>query len=146
MRRWKRKMEGSKKNLINAIDRSANYRLVVFDNIFLSKSPEARKRLKQEWSNALSDSLKLPVVSLNEIQSRYQFGVKQAVRMAIFALLSALIVFGIFHYDTQIMAFLMRQDTFWRVISTGCILIFIPIFAYVYSSVTSLFLRMIKLD
>jgi cytidylate kinase len=142
----KRIIARSLKNLLNAVDRSVPYRLIVLDNIFLSKSPEARKRSIQEWSNTLSDSLKTPVVSLSEIQARYHFGTRQSVRMVFAALVTILILFAVFHYEDRILAFLLREGTMWRILSSACVLVFIPTFAFIYSCVTSLFLRMIKLD
>ncbi|MBU1319226.1 MAG: cytidylate kinase-like family protein [candidate division Zixibacteria bacterium] len=142
----KRIIEGSRKTLLNAIDRSRDYRLIVLDNMFLSKTTDTRKHMTQEWVNALSESLKTPVVSMKEIQQFYRFGAKQVFRMAFFAILSALILAAIFHFDDQIMALLMREGTSSRILATTCIVIFIPIFAYVYSSAVGLFLRMIQLD
>ncbi len=142
----KRILQGSRQNLLNSIDRSGKYRLIVFDNMFQSKNPEARKRLAQEWSNALSESLKTPVISLSELRARYRFGPKQMTKMAIFGLLTFLVVFAVFHFDQPIMKFLLQPGTGPRILATICILVFIPTFAFTYSTVTSLFLRMIKLD
>jgi cytidylate kinase len=142
----KRIIEGSRQTLLNAIGRSGKYRLIVFDNMFLGKGAEARKRMTQEWSNTLSDSLKTPVVSLGEIQARYRFGANHAVRMAVAAILAAIILFMVFQYDDAILNFLRHEGTTSRVLATICILVFIPVFAYIYSTATGLFLRMIKLD
>ncbi len=142
----KRIIEGTQQNLLNAIDRSGKYRLIVFDNMFLGKGTEARTRMIQEWSNALSDSLKTPVVSLGEIQAKYRFGASQAVRMIIAGLLAVAVLFTVFQFDDTIMEFLLREGTFSRILATTCILVFIPVFAYIYSTATGLFLRMIKLD
>ncbi len=67
-------LHGSRKTLLYAIDRATNYRLIILDGIFLSKGSSTRKRLITEWSNALSDSLKVPVLSIDQIVSRYHFG------------------------------------------------------------------------
>ena len=142
----KRVIEGSLKTLVNAIDRSVQYRMIVLDNMFLDKSAEARKRSIQEWSNTLSETLSTPVVTVREIQERYQFGVKQAVRMAVAAAITALILYAVFTYDDQVMAFLGREGTVDKIIATICVVVFVPTFAFVYSTVTGLFLRMIRLD
>jgi cytidylate kinase len=142
----KRIIEGSQKSLLNAIDRSREYRLIILDDVFPSKTAETRKRLTREWANALSDNLKTPVVSLDEIRTRYHFGTKQTVRMVILAMIVALTLYLVLHYDDQVMAFLIREGTSRRVLATVCILFFVPVFAFVYGSVASLFLRMMKLD
>ena len=142
----KRVLEGTLKNLLNTMDRAAQYRLIIFDNIFLSKSPDARKRLIQEWSNTISDSLKTPVVSLKELQAQYRFGLKQVTQLGILAAIVALLLFAIFQYEDPIMAFLLREGTMSRIISAACIAVFVPAFAFLYSSVTGLLLRAIHLD
>jgi hypothetical protein len=86
------------------------------------------------------------VVSINEIQARYHFGAKQAVRMAIAAVITAVILFAVFHNQNWIIAFLEREGTWWRVLAAACVVVFVPTFAFIYSAVPSLLLRMIKLD
>jgi cytidylate kinase len=142
----KRITEGTLKSLLKTIDRSAQYRLIVLDNICLSKSKETRTRLMQEWSNTLSDSFKTPVVSLSEIQKQYRFGKKQTAQILFAAVATALMLFAIFKFDTQIIAFLQHEGTFWRSLATACVVVFVPTFAFIYGTVTSLFLRLIKLD
>jgi cytidylate kinase len=142
----KRQVPGSRNKLLAAIDRSVKYRLIIFDNVFLAKGAEARKRLRQEWSNALAESLKTPVVTIDEIVSQYQFGMRQATRMVLYAALTAVILFAVFQFSGDILAFLSREGLTWRVIATACIVAFVPLFAFTYSSVVRLFLKMIKLD
>ena len=142
----KRSVTGSQKTLMNAIDRSVNYRLIVFDNMFAAKDPSARKRLLQEWSNVLTESLQIPVVTMKELKSEYRFGASQLVRMLTAAILTALIIFLLFKSGPQIVSVLSNADSKVRIISTICILIFVPLFAYIYSTVTGLLLKMIKLE
>ncbi len=142
----KRVIHGGLKTLVKAIDRSVNYRLIIFDNVFLSKGAAVQKRLRQEWSNLLSDSLRKPVVTLDEIVSRYHFGPKQALKMLVCGVLVTLVLFAVFHFDREILSFLSREGLKWRILSTLCIVVFVPFFALTYSTVTSLFLKMIKLD
>lgn len=142
----KRVVEGTQKALLNAIDRSREYRVIILDNIFLSKSAETRKHLTQEWSNAMTETLKTPVISLSDIRAHYQFGFAQAIKMGIFGLLAAIILFSVFHFDNQILAFLSREGTTWRVIAAASVLVFIPVFAFIYGSAVGLALRLIKLD
>jgi len=139
-------IQGTQKTLLSAIDRSVNYRLIVFDNIFLSKGEAARKRLLREWSMLLSDSLKTPVITLSEIVSKYHFGLKQFIRMTLFAVFTAVIVFIVLNFEQEILAFISKEGFKWRVIATACILVFIPFFAFIYSAATGLFLKMIKLE
>ncbi len=134
------------KSLLNTIDRSSNYRLIILDKIFITKSEAIQKRLCQEWSNVLSDSLKVPVITLEELISKYHFGPRQAVRLTVFALLTAVIVFLLFHYEDIILSFLAKDGTSWRILEAIAIALFVPLFASLYGTVTGLFLKLIKLD
>jgi len=142
----KRAIQGSQRTLLTAIDRSVNYRLIILDNVFVGKGAAVRKRLCREWSNSLSDALKTPVISLDEIVARYRFGVKQAVRLLVFAAITAGICFMVFHFDREILSFLSREGLQSRFLSIVFILVFVPSFAYSYSTVTRLLLKMMKLD
>ncbi len=142
----KTSVTGPQKTLLDSIDRSANYRLIIFDNTFLSKQSAARKRSLQEWSNSLAEAMKTPVVTIDELQFRYQFKPKQFVRMFLMGIITALIVYLLFQFNSEIIDFLSNSDTKMRIISTICILIFVPVFAHLYSTVTGLFLKLIKFE
>jgi hypothetical protein len=60
----KRVLRGDQKTLLGAIDRTIGYRLIVFDRVFLSKGHATQIRLQREWSNALAESLRVPVVTM----------------------------------------------------------------------------------
>jgi hypothetical protein len=137
---------GPQKTLLDSIDRTANYRLIIFDNVFLSKQSAARKRSLQEWSNALTETIKTPVVTIDELQYKYQFKPKQTLNLFLMSILTALIVYLIFHFNSEIIQFLSHTDTEMKVISTICILIFVPVFAHIYSTVTGLLLKLIKFE
>jgi len=118
----------------------------VFDNMFLRKGDAVRKRLSQEWSNLLADALKSPVVNVCEIAVHYRFGFRQLVTMLACAAITALTMFAVFHYNDSILAFLSREGLTQRIISSAVILLVVPTFAFLYSNVTRLLLKLVKLD
>lgn len=142
----KRIIHGSQKTPLSSIDPSVRYRLVVFDNMFLNKGDAVRKRLSREWSNLLSDALKSPVVNVCEIAIHYRFGLRQMLTMLGSALITALMMFVAFHYNDSILAFLSRKELPARIISTTAIVLVVPLFAFLYSNVTRLLLKLVKLD
>lgn len=142
----KRIIRGTQKTLLSAIDPSMRYRLIVFDNMFLEKGEAVRKRLSQEWSNLLADSLKSPVVNVCEIAIHYRFGIRQLLTMVGCAILTALLVFIALQYSEPILEFLSRDGLAARITSTAIICAIVPVFAFLYSNVTRLFLKMVKLD
>ena len=142
----KRIIYGSQKTLLNAIDRTIPYRLIILDNIFNSKEHATQTRLLREWSNFIGDNLKIPVLSLNEIRTKYKFGQREFIKMIFFALITALVVFTIFLFDEEIISFLSREGSVWKIIAAICVFAFIPFFAHLYSTVIKLFLKMLKFD
>lgn len=142
----KRVVQGTRKSLLNAIDRSHQYRLIILDNIFTSKSAESRKRMSQEWANSLTDAVKTPVVTLSEISAQYRFGARQAVKMVVLGAMALLTLFLVLHFGNHIISFLVREGTTWRILATACVVVFVPTFAFLYGSAAGLFLRLIKLD
>lgn len=142
----KRVLTGTLRDLLKTIDRSVPYRLVVLDNIFMSKSPEVRKRSIQEWSNSLSETLKTPAVTLKDLKSQYRFGFRQVISMAITALLTCLVLFAIYTYEDKIIEFLLRDGTSDRILATVILVVFVPTFALIYSTTARLFLRALRID
>jgi hypothetical protein len=56
------------------------------------------------------------------------------------------VVYLLFLFNPQVINFLSKASTESRVIATICILAFVPIFAQLYSTVTGLLLKLIKLE
>lgn len=136
----------SEKSLVRVLGEPRTYRLIILDDIFLDKGEAARKRMQQEWTNMLFNLTKTPVMNMSELTAQYHFGRKQALQMLFTGALTALLVFLVFHFDREIISFLTRDGLKWRIIATVCIVIFVPLFAVIYGTVTGLFLKLIKLD
>ena len=139
-------IKGSLKTLINAINRTINYRLIILDNIFVSKGHETQTRMCQEWATFINDNVKIPVLSLSEIRSKYRFSIKEFIQLVFLALLVVVTVFLIFQFDEQILSFLSQKELNRKIIATICVFVFIPFFAYSYSKLIRLILKMIKFD
>ena len=124
----KRIIRCSQKTLLNAIDRSLRYRLIILDNIFVSKGHETRIRQIREWSNFISDNLKIPVLTINDIRIKYRFGIKDIIKLTFFVLITAILMVFIFQYDDKILSFLTREGIIWRIIAAVVVFIFVPLF------------------
>jgi len=142
----KKIIHGSQKTLLNAVDRAIPYRLIILDNIFASKGQATQTRLLREWSNFIGDNLKVPVLSLEEIHSKYRFGFRESIQMVLFALSVALVIFTIFRFDKEILSFLSPGETGLKIFATICVFLFVPFFAYIYSTVARLFFKLIKFE
>jgi cytidylate kinase len=142
----KKIVQGSQKTLLNTIDRGIPYRLIILDNIFALKGHATQIRMQREWSNFISDNLKVPVVSLDELRAKYSFGIKEGIQMTLSALIVIIIVYLIFQFNDEILSFLTKEELTWKILASMCVFVFVPVFAYLYSTVTKLFLRIIKFE
>jgi hypothetical protein len=102
--------------------------------------------MQREWSNFISDNLKVPVVSLDELRAKYSFGIKEGIQMTLSALIVIIIVYLIFQFNDEILSFLTKEELTWKILASMCVFVFVPVFAYLYSTVTKLFLRIIKFE
>jgi len=137
---------GKINELINTIDKETNYKLIILDNIFLTKSEATKKREIQEWSNTLNDILKLPIVTLAELEEKYQFTSKHLIKMILNSIIIAIIIFLIFTFQDSFLSFQRSENITYRIVATIIIAIFVPLFAYIYSIFTSLLLKLLKFE
>ena len=87
------------------------------------------------------------MVTGDEIRSRFFFGPQQAVKLVTFALAAACIYGVVFMFQDVILNFLggpMHQNA--KVISAICVVIFVPLVAYLYGTVTGLLLKLVGVD
>jgi len=152
---------GGQSQLINAIDRSMPYTLVVIGEVFKSKGHAAMLRITRDLRNFLGDRIKAPVVTADELGSHYLFGKRDIIQAGVFLGLTVLLYFLVFTYEEPILAFLAQagwyaeacRDTFlakadWGLGVIVSIVVFIitPIVAYFYGSVIMAALKLIKME
>jgi hypothetical protein len=138
---------GGSEEIIEAIKDASNCSLVVLGDIFLDKGHEARKRQARELALNVRERFKIPVVTSDEIRSRFFFGPRQALKLATFALAVLCIYAAVFMSQDVILNFLggpMHQNV--KVISAICVVLFVPLVAYLYGTVTGLLLKLVGVD
>ncbi len=138
---------GSRDRVLEAINPSIPYSLVVVGDLFLEKPTAARTRLTREFASFLSRNIKTSVVSLGDIGDRLRIGRRQIVRFAAAAAIVA-IIYGVLF---------LNQDTFLQLLGgdahkarpwiapvlIGCLA---PFVAALYGSVAGFFLKLFKFD
>ncbi len=152
---------GDPHQLVSTLSRTVPYTLVVVGDIFLSKGHAARQRAVRDFQGFLSEHIKAPVVTANELESRYLFGKRDIMRTAALILVTIFLYYMVFTRQEQILAFLAYsgwyaeavENTFlsrfnWmpRIIVSLAVFLFVPIVAYSYATVTSTFLKLIKME
>jgi len=138
---------GGYDKILDRVQRNGHYSLVVIGDMFLSKGHSTRTRRTRELAMSIRDRLKAPVITGDELKSRFLFGKRQALTLAGFAILMAMIYGLVFTHQTPVLNFLsgpLHQHAKW--LSSVAIVLFIPFIAYVYGTVTELALKIINVD
>jgi uncharacterized membrane protein YqjE len=134
------------RRLIESLDRTAPYSLVVVGDVFLSKAESARKRLTRELVSNLSDNLRMPVIEADELKAQFLFGGAQWLRLGLFAALTVLLFGVVFTHQEEILAFLTREGTWNRVLATVVVLLLVPLCAHVYGEFSRYLLRLFRFE
>lgn len=139
-------VRGGAKALLGSLDRTATYTLVVVGDVFLSKPASARKRLSREMVGYLSDNLRVPVIGSEDLKARYLFGPAQWLRLLVFGALAVLIFWLVISHQREILDFVTREGRQHRILGTALLMIFVPVFAYIYGSFAGYLLRLFRFD
>lgn len=140
-------MQGNYHTLLSSIRRDVNYSLIVLGDLFLSKSHETQTRLMRELGGYLAERLGVPIVLTDELQKKYLVGKKHLLKMFLFTAVVAFIYFLVFRFQEPILSFLgTTEDTQQKVLRMVIIVLFVPLIAYLYSTITSLFLKFLKFE
>ena len=152
---------GGQPQLINSIDRTINYTLVVIGEVFKSKGHSAQLRATRDLRSFLSDRIKAPVVTSDELGSQYLFGKRDIPKVAAFLIAAFAIYLLVFTNQEFVLAFLSQagwyaeavKDTFlsrvdWapRIIVSLAVFILVPIVAYCYGTVAGAIMKFIKME
>jgi cytidylate kinase len=152
---------GSQRRLVENLDRSVPYTLVVIGDVFLSLAHSARLRATRDFRSYLSDRVRAPVVTADELGSQYLFRPRDAVRAALYLALVGLVFLLVFTHQEEVLAFLANtgwyaeavKGTFlerisWlpRIIVSAAVVLIIPLVAYSYGRVTGTILKLIKME
>lgn len=141
------RLSGTARDVIDAVKDNNNYSLIIMGNIFQSKGHETSIRETRELGMVLKDKLKAPVINTKELHSRFLFGKTQALKLVAFILATFCIYGLVFTYQEPILKVLggkLHMQFRWAAsIGVG---LFIPLVAFVYSTVTELILKLIDID
>jgi hypothetical protein len=156
-----RVVHGDPNRLVDTLDRSLPYTLVVLGDLFLSKGHAARLRATRDLRGFLSDRIKAPVVTADELGGQYFFGKRDIARTGVFLLLTLAVYFLAFTHQEPILeflahsgwyaeaiggTFLSRFDWMSKLLVSLVVFLFVPIVAYSYGTVARAVLKLIKME
>jgi hypothetical protein len=140
-------VSGGTSEVIEAVKENSHYSLVVLGDLFLDKGPESRKRLTREMALNLRERLKAAVITVDELESRFLFGKKQALKALVYAAAVACIYILVFHFQEPILNFLGGEmHAQWKWAASISVALFVPLVAYAYGTVAGLVLKLIDID
>jgi cytidylate kinase len=152
---------GDPNHLIHTLDRTIPYTLVVIGDVFVSKGHAAKLRATRDLRSFLSERMKAPVVTADELGSQYLFGRRDILATAVFLLLVLVVYFEVFTHEEAILGFLAHsgswaeaiEGTFltrfeWvpKLVVSALVFLFVPIVAYAYGNVTKAVLKLIRME
>lgn len=156
-----RTVYGDQRELVGTLDGNVPYTLAVIGDVFLSKGHAARLRATRDLQSVVSEHIKAPVVTADELGSQYLTGKRDVFRTAVFLTLTVVIYVLLFTNQDLVLGFLSHsgwyadaiEGTFlarfgWisRLVVSAAVVLLIPILAYSYGSVTSAILKWIKME
>ena len=138
---------GGISEIIEAVKESSHYSLVILGDLFLDKGPETRKRQTREMGLTIRERLKAAVITVDELESRFLFGKKQALKTVIYGAAVACIYALVFHFQDPILNFLGGEiHAKWKWLASIFVVLFVPLIAYAYGTVAGLVLKLIDID
>lgn len=138
---------GGYDKILERVRGDGDYALVVVGDMFLSKGHSTRTRRTRELAMSIRDRLKAPVITADELKSKFLFGPRQALTLLGFAAVIALLYVLVFTHQDQVLGFLSgptHQQMKW--LSPIVVVLFVPMIAYLYGTVTELALKIINID
>jgi cytidylate kinase len=152
---------GSRQGLLEALDRGFPYTLVVVGDAFLSKAHAARLRATRDLRSFLSEQIRAPVVTADELGEQYLFGRRDAFWTVVFLAFTAALFFFVFTNQEAVLAFmankgwyaeavqgtaLARYDWLPKALVSVVLVLFIPVVAFSYGQVAGAFMKLIKME
>jgi len=138
---------GGYDQILERVQGSGRYTLVVIGDMFMSKGHSTRTRQTRELALNIRDRLKAPVITADELKSRFLFGKRQAATLLGYLALILLIYALVFTNQKPVLDFLggpVHQN--FKVVAAVVVTLFSPLLAYAYGIVSGLALKFINVD
>jgi cytidylate kinase len=138
---------GGYDQILERVQGSGRYTLVVIGDMFISKGHSARTRQTRELALNIRDRLKAPVITADELKSQLLFGKRQAAKLAGYLALIVVVYVLVFTNQKPVLDFLggpLHQN--FKIVAAVAVALFSPLIAYVYGTVSGLTLKIINVD
>ncbi len=138
---------GTRDKLLAAIRKDVEYSLAVIGNVYVSKPHAVQMRMTRDVRGFLQDRFKMPVIEASELGTRFLVGKRHFMRLLIFLAFVVGIYIVIFSNQMPILNFLGGEfHKHWPWLTAIAVAVFVPLVAYLYSTVTGLVLKLIQME
>jgi len=138
---------GGHDKILERVHGNGQYALVVVGDMFLSKGHSTRTRQTRELAMNIRDRLKAPVITADELKSRFLFGTRQAVTLIGFLAVLVLIYGLVFLNQQEVLNFISGSaHAKFKWLSSALVAVSVPAIAYIYGTVAELALKIINID
>jgi cytidylate kinase len=141
---------GEGQDLLESVDRSLSYSLVVVGDLFLKKGHAAKVRMTRELQRFVGDHITAPVVGADELKAEYLFGRRDVGRLVGFVAVVAALYFLVFSNQEVVLKFLYGR--WWdgrflaKTLVATAVFFFVPIVAHCYGTVAKSLMKLIKME
>jgi len=137
---------GASGRVTECVATQVEYLLVVLGELFLSKGKATRTRLTRELSSSLHESLRAPVIGVDELKATYSVSASMAIKLLMYVAIVALIFALVFTHQVEVLRFLSSSSTHGKLLAAAAVFMATPIFAYLYGSFTKGVFKLIKME
>lgn len=137
---------GGGEQIVKSIDRTVPYNLIVIGKMFISRGHSAQMRMTRQLLGYLSDQIKAPVVTAEDLKSQYLFNRHDLMNLLVCLMLFVSIFTTVFINQDAILRFLTHAEFNRKIIASLSVFLFIPAVAYLYSNVTHAFMKFIRME
>lgn len=138
-------VRGTQEKMLAMLDRTVPYSLLVVGSVFRSKGHAAQTRLTRELMSSLEGQLKAPAVSPKDLKT-YLFTRRQLGQLLACLGAAVLLFWLVMTHQEPILRFLTLSGVPSKILAAAVLAVFVSVFAYLYGTATSLFLKWLKFE
>jgi cytidylate kinase len=143
-------VRGAAQELVESLDTSPSYSVVVVGDLFLEKNHAARLRMTRELQRFVGEHITAPVVGADELKRRYLFGPRDMAKLAVFLVVVGGLYLLVFTNQEIILRFTSGQGWGAGFLAKGlvaaAVVAFIPIVAQCYGTVAKSLSKLAKME
>ncbi len=141
---------GGAKDLMKSISKSNPYTLVVIGDVFNDLGHETKMRETRELQSYVTDRIKAPVVTSDELKAQYLFGVRDVFKLVGYLIVVLIVYFLVFTHQEPILKFVSGTwsggGMMVKAAVSVAVFLFVPFIAYTYGNVAKSLMKLINME